>query len=402
MVVRIRTGKSIRGALNYNEQKVTSGKAEMILASGFGCEINFLGFTQKINRFERLNSKSQKTTTNTIHISLNFSPYDQINSEKMQAIASDYMNRIGFGGQPFLVYRHMDTNHPHMHIVAPVIKPNGRPINLHNIGLIKSEPARKAIENEFGLIPAESMKSEMKLHRAHETKQSITNTVNEVIRSYHFTSLDEFNLILRQHLVKADAGKPGSRLNLNKGLLYSNCDHDGNKVGISIKASSIYQSPTLKVLAEKFEKEGNRKHQYNEHTAVVMKEILNTPRRITEIQFKIRLAKEKIRCYFEKDENGEITDIKFVDNLKKVVLSCNELNLAPELILNKIIPSPEFLYKTIKSPVSKGMGINAKQTVILSNIAIKLLQSLTAPEYDQSSQTPEFLKKKKKKRKPRY
>lgn len=402
MVVRIRTGKSIRGALSYNEQKVKAGKAEMILASRFGCELSSLGFTEKLNRFERLNRRSQKITTNTIHISLNFSPYDKIDTEKMQAIAADYMKRIGFGDQPFLVYRHMDTNHPHIHIVASVIKPNGRPINLHNIGKIKSEPARKAIEHEFGLLPAESMRKERRLHQAKETKQSITNIVNEVIRSYHFTTLEEFNFILRQHLVVADAGRPGTRLNLNKGLLYSNCDHDGNKVGISIKASSIYGSPTLKVLEEKFEKGKIRKQEYSDHTSKVLSEILNSPGQLTEAQFTLRLAKERIRCYFQKNDVGQITGVTFVDNLKKVVLNCNDLKLSPEDIVSKTIPLSKYHKRDRKYAVYKENGANTEQAHVLPEIAIKLLQTLIQPEYDQSGYSPQIQKKKKKKRKPRF
>jgi len=401
VVVRIRTGKSIRGALSYNEQKVKAGKAEMILASRFGCEISSLGFTEKINRFERLNSRSQKVKTNTIHLSLNFSPYDQIDPEKMQAIAIDYMNRIGFGNQPFLVYRHMDTNHPHMHIVAPVIQPNGRPIDLHNIGKLKSEPARKAIENEFSLLPAESMKSEREQHQARETKQSISNIVNEVIRSYHFTNLEEFNLILKQHLVVADPGQAGTRMHLNNGLVYSNCDHNGNKIGVAIKASSIFNSPTLKVLQEKFEKEKGNKQKYSSHTAQALGEILNKPGQLTEPQFRIRLAKKGIRCHFEKNALGELTDIKFVDNRKKVVLTCNELQLSIEALASKIILSPYDFKNVISKSAFKREEPKVKQP-ILSDMALRLLQTLSQPEYEQSGQIPEFMKKKKKKRKPRY
>ena len=46
MVVRIKTGKSIKGALNYNENKVRQGVADIILASGFACDINDLGFSE--------------------------------------------------------------------------------------------------------------------------------------------------------------------------------------------------------------------------------------------------------------------------------------------------------------------------------------------------------------------
>ncbi len=52
MVARIISGKSIRGLLNYNESKVISGEATLILASRFGIEIDRLDFNSKLNRFE--------------------------------------------------------------------------------------------------------------------------------------------------------------------------------------------------------------------------------------------------------------------------------------------------------------------------------------------------------------
>ena len=71
MVARINTSKSISKALNYNEQKVVNGKAECILASGFIHDLDELNFYDKLHHFERLISLNEKTTTNTLHVSLN-------------------------------------------------------------------------------------------------------------------------------------------------------------------------------------------------------------------------------------------------------------------------------------------------------------------------------------------
>ena len=68
----MKSGKSIKGVLNYNEQKVSLGKAELILATKFACDVSELTFSQKLRRFEQLNNKSQKVNTNAMHISLNF------------------------------------------------------------------------------------------------------------------------------------------------------------------------------------------------------------------------------------------------------------------------------------------------------------------------------------------
>ncbi len=58
MVARINTRKSIQKALNYNEAKVANGAGELLLASGFGTDIDDLRFSQKLYRFEQLNDRN--------------------------------------------------------------------------------------------------------------------------------------------------------------------------------------------------------------------------------------------------------------------------------------------------------------------------------------------------------
>lgn len=122
----MKMGKSIKGALSYNEQKVRQGSAELILAAHFSRDIAEMGFSEKLARFEKLTQLNEKSKTNTLHLSLNFSPDDVLDTETMQRIAADYMERIGFGKQPFLVYQHNDTAHPHIHIVTTTIKQDGK------------------------------------------------------------------------------------------------------------------------------------------------------------------------------------------------------------------------------------------------------------------------------------
>jgi hypothetical protein len=118
------------------------------------------------------------------------------------------MERIGFADQSFLVYRHDDAAHLHLHIVTTNITAKGERIDLHDIGKKLSEPARKAIENEFKLVKAES-----KLFKAQSgikpadveqakygrlpTKRAISNVITAVARDYKFSSLTEYNAVLK-------------------------------------------------------------------------------------------------------------------------------------------------------------------------------------------------------------
>jgi len=156
MVAKIKSGKSLIGALNYNENKVKLGNALLISVNGYIKNHNALTFDEKLFRLKDLAGRNSRTKTNTVHLSLNFDLTESLEKEKLIAIADEYMKRIGFENQPYLIYQHFDAGHPHIHIVSTNIEPDGKRISLHNIGELKSEPARKGIEIGFGLVQAGS------------------------------------------------------------------------------------------------------------------------------------------------------------------------------------------------------------------------------------------------------
>src|SRR4028118_1493788 len=88
-----------------------------------------MNFYDKLNRFQNLIELNKTATTNTLHISLNFDPSEKFKREKITQIASAYMEKIGFGEQPYLVYEHRDAGHPHIHIVTTSIQENGKRID---------------------------------------------------------------------------------------------------------------------------------------------------------------------------------------------------------------------------------------------------------------------------------
>src|SRR5688500_2745103 len=118
MVAKVNCGKSIKGAIAYNENKVAEGKATCIHSSGFGIEANELSSQEKTRRFQLRFDLNKKVKTNTVHISLNFDKSESLTKEKLSLISDRYMELLGFAGQPYLVYQHKDAAHPHVHIVT--------------------------------------------------------------------------------------------------------------------------------------------------------------------------------------------------------------------------------------------------------------------------------------------
>lgn len=141
MVARIVSGRSIKGAINYNERKIEQGKAIFLSAENYLKDGHKLNPAEKIFVLKHRGSLNERVKTNCVHISLNFETHEKISAEKMQEIARVYMEGIGFGKQPYLIYRHQDAAHPHCHIVTTNIDADGNRISLHNLGRDFSEKA---------------------------------------------------------------------------------------------------------------------------------------------------------------------------------------------------------------------------------------------------------------------
>src|SRR5690606_2829200 len=243
------------------ENKVKEGMAKCIGQGNYPIGVEKISLSMKLNRLLKRAELNQNVKRNSVHISLNFDPSEKLSDHKMMVIADSYMEQIDFGGQPYLVYRHLDSGHPHLHIVSVKIRADGSRIDMNNIGRNQSEAARKAIEETFGLVKAQQRKQvSYKLKPVNATKvqygksatkRAIQNVLEHVLDKYKYNSLPQLNAILNQYNITADRGHENSRVFQNRGLLYKVLDSQGNPIGVPIKSSLFYNKPTLKNLEKR-------------------------------------------------------------------------------------------------------------------------------------------------------
>lgn len=419
MVAKITTPKSIEAALNYNEKKVQKGNAECLHAANYLADASQMNFYQKLNGFESLNSLNERASTKTLHVSLNFDLSEKLSNEKLVEVANVYMNKIGFGEQPFLVYKHEDAGHPHIHIISTTIKEDGSRINTHNIGRNQSEKARKEIEEIYGLVRAERQQQLVKpgikpvdpekvVYGKHETRRSISNVVGAVFSQYKFSSLPEFNAALKQFNVVADRGKEEGRIYKNRGLVFRIVDADGNKVGVPIKASSISCKPTLDNLEKKFTVNETAKEPLKQRTKNAIDECLqlstgSIKNLITSLQQK------QIYTVLRQNAEGRLYGITFVDNQNKCVFNGSDLGkgYSAAALQNRIVSSgSEHSKKVAKQNVvatnksnnnfRNDLSTNQQQDKSAKNYG--MLNVLISPKQEFGN-TPFQLLKKKRKRK---
>lgn len=335
MVAIIKTGHSLHNIFNYNENKVKQEIALCIGEGNYPIDADKMSLTMKLNRLLKQTALNDKVKRNSVHISLNFDPSENHSKEKLMDIANTYMDKIGFGDQPYLVYEHYDSGHPHLHIVSIKIRADGSRIDMQNIGRNQSETARKQIEDSFGLVKAQGHKKneltrlqpivsgKIKYGQS-ESKRAINNVLEEVLSTYKYSSLAQLNAILQQYRVFADRGNENSRLFKTKGLVYRILDKKGNPIGVPIKASLFYNKPTLKFLEEKFAANTTVKtSDRNRIKNAIDKALLRTKMSMTALV--TLLEKEGINTVFRENAEGLLYGITYVDHTTKCVFNGSTL-----------------------------------------------------------------------------
>lgn len=417
MVTIIKTSHSIRSIFNYNENKVMTGVAECIAAGNYPVDVDKMSDTIKLNRFVKRIELNENAKRNSVHISLNFDPSENHSKEKLIAIADTYMEKIGFGKQPYLVYQHHDAGHPHLHVVTINIERDGKRIDLHHLGIRKSEPARKEIEELFGLVKAEERKKKEEFtlqpidvgkvqYGRIESKKAISNVLNAVLNQYKYASLPELNAVLKQYNVMADRGSENSKIFLSKGLVYRILDEQSKPIGVPIKASDFYSKPTLKFLEEKFKRNEVRRIPDKARVKNVIDIALLREHSISTNELARLLEKEGINTVFRRSAEGLLYGITYVDHKTKSVFNGSslgkeysakaiqercELKIADggkSNMMSEKTPSKEFLINNMQQQ---------KDTLTIADF-VQLLDMLIQAEYS-TDHLPNQLKNKRRKKK---
>lgn len=336
MVARVSSGYSLYRMMNYNENKVTQGAAQCIAAGNYPLDPEHMNMYVKLGCMQKQMELNQRAKRTSIHISLNFSPSEtDLTKEKLTEIADAYMQGIGFGQQPYLVYQHYDAGHPHIHIVTTSVREDGTNIDTYMIGKLKSEPARKAIENNFGLVRAEDQgtgqqyrpepisASRVNYGRL-ETKKSIQNVLEHVLTKYKYASLAELNAVLGRYNIMAHRGEEDSRVYKQGGLLYRVLDAEGNPIGVPIKASSFYNRPILSELEKNFQKNADKPSTYKSRVRNAIDMALKRPA-ITLKELTDELSAKGIDLVIRRNQDGFIYGLTYVDHVSRYVFNGSDL-----------------------------------------------------------------------------
>jgi hypothetical protein len=354
MFARIEVSKAIIRALDYNEKKMAEGKAERIGAENFLKDYPDLKKQEIMDRFRQRSSFNERFHDQGLHISLNFGKTEKLGNEKLALLANRYMTGMGFEDQPYVAYRHHDAGHTHLHIVACNVRADGDKIRLLPQDFRASKSLSEALEREFNLEKSTratlANKKEFEVDHAQRVtygepglKRSISDVLNTVFPHYAYSSLDEYNAVLRQYNVEANPGAEDSWLRKIGGLLYRALDGEGHTIGTPIKASLFLLKPTLKNLQQRFEQNQLLQESARQRVSTAIEWGL-AGRAPTWSEFKAGLEKDGIAVVTGKGSEGKAA-VFFVDHSEKCVFTAKNLGPGydPETLRNRCAPEEQLV-----------------------------------------------------------
>lgn len=248
MVAKITSGTSLYGVLAYNKQKIDDKQARIIGSNQIllpcGDPSN-LGIPQIMQAIEPYLEANRRTKVPIFHVSLNPDPRDKLSEDEQREIAREYMEKMGYGDQPYVVYQHNDIGRSHIHIVSVRVDRDGKKIK-SDFEARRSMKILREIERKYRLHPAVKGQSVKDFHElrkldyaASNLKQQLSSVVREALSRYRFPSIKEFNTLLNTYNIYVDEIKGEKDGRRYQGIVYGAINDKGERVGIPIKSSRI-------------------------------------------------------------------------------------------------------------------------------------------------------------------
>lgn len=243
MVAKINVGSSLYGALAYNGEKVNEGQGRLLLTHKiFDDGTGTFDIRRAAEDFARCMPPQVRTSKPVVHISLNPHPDDRLDDTELTAIAEEYLARLGYGDQPYAVFKHEDIDRHHLHIVTLCVDGQGKKIGDSFIRR-RSKNITRALEQKYGLHTAERKRQIQ--HEpprrvdaaAGDVKKQIGNVLKGISGRYKFQTLGEYRALLAIYNVTVEECRGEVRGREYGGFVYSALDGEGNKAGTPIKAS---------------------------------------------------------------------------------------------------------------------------------------------------------------------
>ena len=330
MIAKISATENLGGAIGYNFKKVEKGEASILLAQGlFQNKEGTYTMAEVFADMQAVIPEKCRTKKMVFHCSLNPHPDEKLSNETLTQIAQEYMKALGYGMQPYIVFKHNDIAREHIHIVSLRVDDEGRKIN-DRFEKRRSKQITDALERKFGLIPSSKVSGKVETETPKvdidrgNIREQTASVIRMVLKYYRFCSLGELNAILSKYNLAVEEVKTEFRGKKYDGLVYVPTDDKSNKVSTPIHASDIGRGMGYTAVQNRIQKS---KQAIKPLIPAIRHRILevmcSSPQ--TEKALQQRLEEQGLRAVIRKNESGRIYGITFIDDKVGVVLNGSRL-----------------------------------------------------------------------------
>ena len=340
MVAKISFGSSLYGALAYNGEKINKEEGKLLATNKIFDDCSGkTSIANALRDFQRYLSPHIRTEKPVVHISLNPHPDDVLTDMDMENIAREYLERMGYGNQPYMVYKHEDIDRHHMHLVTIRVDENGKCLD-SRYNYHKSKTITRDLEMKYNLNKADrkQRRFDNPLRKVDASqgnvKKQVANTVKSLCTTYRFQSLGEYRALLSLYNMTVEEARGNVRGREYHGLVYSVTDDRGNKVGNPFKSSLFGKSAGYEAVQKKFvrSKSEIKDRKLADMTKRTVLSVLQGT--YDKDRFISRLKEKGIDTVLRYTEEGRIYGATFIDHRTGCVL--NGSRMGKELSANAL------------------------------------------------------------------
>ena len=330
MIAKISSTENLGGVLGYNFKKVEKGEASILLATElYQSKEGRYTMEDVLADMEALIPKNCRTKKMVFHCSLNPHPDEKLSDEQLTQIAKEYMEALGYGNQPYIVFKHNDIAREHIHIVSLRIDGEGKKIN-DKFEKRRSKQITDTLERKYNLIPSSKVSGKVETETPKvdidrgNIKEQVASVIRMVLKHYKFCSLGELNAILNKYNLAVEEVKTEFRGKKYDGLVYVPTDDKGDKVSSPIHASDIGRGVGYTAVQNRMQKS---KQAIKPLISIIRYRVLQTMRTSpkTEEELRQRLEEQGLRAVIRKNESGRIYGITFIDDKEGIALNGSRL-----------------------------------------------------------------------------
>lgn len=339
MIAKIGRSANLYGALAYNNLKVEHENGQILLANKIIETANGqYSVAQLAQSFVTYLIANRQTEKHTLHISLNPDPKDTVSDDKFRQMAEQYMREMGYGDQPFVVFKHTDIDRTHIHIVSVCVDEEGKKIS-DKFEKMRSMKLCRELEKQYGLIPATEKEHNQndKIFRtvdykAGDVKSQISSVVRHLPNYYKFQTLGEYNALLSLFNITIEKVEGELREKPQQGLLYIPLNEKNERAGHPFKASLFGKDAGLPALDLHFAKckTDLKDHPIQKTLQSAVTIALQSTN--DELSFKKQLGEQGINVVVRRNDACRIYGMTFIDHNSKTVW--NGSRLSKELSAN--------------------------------------------------------------------